>query len=417
MKQEIIYQIFPDRFYNGNMKNDPKGTYLWNSSIDRNCFMGGDIEGIIKKLEYISELGFTAIYLNPIFQSPSNHKYDISDYYKIDSSFGSLNDFKILIEESHKKNIKIIIDGVFNHTSTDFFAFKDILENQRQSKYLNWYNIFDYPVIIKDEPSYKACGGAANLPKLNTANEEVQNYIIKVIKYWESMGIDGIRLDVPFEINPSLLLKIRKETSLFIIGEIWGYGGEYVPQYFNSLTNYVLRHLIKEAVVDQCITSKMFSIEWKLIEDSYKENIYNLINLVGSHDTKRIYNLCNGDLKKESLFYLIIFMMPGIPMIYYGDEIGLVGENDPYCRGCMDWNSKNWNYEIYNHIKYLIAMRKNHSALTNGKLRLLYPNDRTMIIERYNDSEKLTCYVNFGFQSDEVDGVRIEAMDYKLIIN
>jgi glycosidase len=417
MRRDIIYQIFPDRFSRGNIEENPKGTGLWGSNVDKNCFMGGDLDGIINKLDYISDLGFTAIYLNPIFLSTSNHKYDVSDYYKIDTNFGSLETFKKLLDASHKKGIKIIIDGVFNHTGTDFFAFKDILQYQRQSKYINWYEIFEYPVEIRENPPYKACGGVSFLPKLNTSNPEVQEYIINVIKYWEGFGIDGIRLDVPFEIHPSLLKKIRNETELFLIGEIWGYDADNIPKYFNSITNYVLRDLIRKAVVNQCITSKMFFYEWSLIENSYKNNIYNLINLAGSHDTKRIYNLCDGNMKKEKIFYLMLFMLPGTPLIYYGDEIGLQGENDPYCRGCMDWNEENWNYEIYNHIKALIKMRNTYEVLTNGKLKLLYPSDRTLVIERYDDSYKISCYINFGFQSDKIDGIHVEPMNYSFKID
>ncbi|MFA9396766.1 MAG: glycoside hydrolase family 13 protein [Clostridiaceae bacterium] len=415
MKNEVIYQIFPERFCNGNKNNDPPITSSWNSPVSKNCFMGGDLEGITKKIDYIVDLGITSIYLNPIFQSPSNHKYDTSDYYKIDSHLGSLEDFTLLIELCHDKNIKIIIDGVFNHTSTDFFAFKDILVNQNNSKYVNWYEISEYPVTIKENPPYTACGGAEYLPKLNTKNKEVQCYIIDVIKYWESIGIDGIRLDVPFEIHPSLLTKIRKETKLFLIGEIWGYDGETIPKYFNSVTNYGLRDLIKKAVINQCITSSMFINEWDFINKTYKENVLNLLNLAGSHDTKRIYNLCNGNIKKEKLFYLFLFIMPGIPLIYYGDEIGLQGENDPYCRGCMDWNEKNWNMNIYDFINKLIKMRKEFDVLVDGNLRLTPLSERTIKIERYKDFKKIIFYINFGFQDATINKIIIPSMDYVIL--
>lgn len=409
----IIYQIFPDRFYNENNKRP--FIKAWGTKVDSNCFMGGNIKGIIGKLDYINGLGATVIYLNPIFQSPSNHKYDTSDYYKIDSSFGTLEDFVRLMDESHKRGIKIIIDGVFNHTSTEFFAFKDILVNQEKSKYIGWYDIFSFPVIVKDNPPYRACGGASFLPKLNTANIEVQDYIINIIKYWESKGIDGIRLDVPFEIHTSLLEMIRKETKLYLLGEIWGYGGDYVPKYFDGVTNYLLRDLIIKAVVNQCITAKMFVDEWESIADLYKDNIDYVVNLAGSHDTKRIYNLCEGNIKKEKIFYTFLFLLPGIPLIYYGDEIGLEGENDPYCRGCMDWNESDWNYEMYHFIKELISLRKRHQVLAQGKISFSCFNDRILIITRYDEAKSIEAIINFGFQTETVNGITIEPMDYKLI--
>lgn len=410
----VIYQIFPDRFFNSNEDNERTSTNLWGSEVDRDCFMGGNIQGIVERLDYIKDIGATAIYLNPIFQSPSNHKYDTENYYKIDKSFGTLQDFDNLINQCHSRDIKLIIDGVFNHTSTEFFAFKDILINQEKSKYISWYDISSYPVVVKEKPPYRACGGAAFLPKLNTSNVEVQEYIINVIKYWEGKGIDGIRLDVPFEIHNTLLNRIRKETDLFIFGEVWGYGGEFVPQYFNGVTNYLLRDLVIKAVINQCITSKMFIDEWNTIEQLYKDNINYVINLAGSHDTKRIYNLCDGNIQKEKVFYAFLFLLPGIPLVYYGDEIGLKGENDPYCRGCMEWDKSKWNKDLLKYIKELIYLRKNNSVLIDGETDLSSFNDRVIIIKRYNSNKCIEAIINFGFQPEVVNGIMVEPMCLKL---
>lgn len=412
---EVLYQIFPDRFYNGDTRNDPLDVVSWGSSVSRDCFMGGDIAGIIKKLGYIADLGATAIYLNPIFQSKSNHKYDIDDYYKIDMTFGNLDDFMKLIEKSHEKGIRIIIDGVFNHTGTDFFAFKDILVNQQESKYINWYDVFSYPVQIGDNPSYRACGGAYFLPKLNTSNPEVQDYMIKVIKYWEGMGIDGIRLDVPFEIHLSMLEKIRKSTNIFLVGEIWGYGSKYVPKYFDGITNYMLRDIIIKAVINQCIDGQMFVEAYNILKDMYKANIHSMVNLAGSHDTERIFTLCRGDLRKLKLFYSLLFLLPGIPLIYYGDEIGMEGENDPYCRSSFDWNEENWNMEIYSHIKKMINLRKISKVLKQGNVRFLECFDRVILFERYDDQDTLKIVVNFGFQNERIHDNIIYPMEYKIL--
>ncbi|MDI6602339.1 MAG: glycoside hydrolase family 13 protein [Thermoanaerobacteraceae bacterium] len=415
MTGEIIYQIFPDRFYNGNKENDPPNTRPWGGPIDSECFMGGDIEGIIQKLDYLSWLGITAIYLNPIFLSPTNHKYNVTDYYKIDSSLGNPDDFKRLIRECHSRGIAVIIDGVFNHTGTEFFAFRDILVNQEKSRYKDWYDIYGFPVVVKDPPNYKACGGVSYLPKLNTANPEVQNYIIDVIKYWEGFGIDGIRLDVAFEIDPSLLKKIRESTKLFLIGEVWGCGGRFVPEYFNGLTNYLLRDLIIKAVVNQCIDSLMFRDEWELIAGMYGDNINCMINLAGSHDTARIYTLCKGDIRKVNLVFALLFLLPGIPMIYYGDEIGMEGENDPYCRGAMIWDSSLWHREIQDNIRYLIGLRKRFPSLEYGKIRFTNCIDRAMSFERVYGDEKIKLVVNFGFQPISIDSYKLDELSFKII--
>ncbi|SKA87991.1 Glycosidase [Caloramator quimbayensis] len=414
MTDEIIYQIFPDRFYNGDRNNDPKGVQPWNNNVDRDSFLGGDLKGILDKLSYLEELGTTVIYLNPIFQSPSNHKYDTENYFKIDENFGDNEMFKNFVKECHKRNIKVIIDGVFNHTGTKFFAFKDLLEKQQFSCYKNWYDVFSFPVNEQGEVSYRACGGAAFLPKLNTENKEVQDYIIKVIKYWESYGIDGLRLDVPFEMHISMLKRIRECTDLFIIGEIWGLGGRYVPKYFDSVTNYYFRELIRKAVANQCLDGAMFIDEWNIIENQYGKHIYNQINLAGSHDTERISTLCGKNTKKINLFFALLFLLPGIPLIYYGDEIGMEGSNDPYCRGGMEWDKEKWNYEILNNIKKLIKLRKEHIELRRGKLKFVSSKDRMICFERCYENSIIKVFVNFGFQKDCIEGKILEPLSYEI---
>lgn len=415
MKEEIIYQIFPDRFYNGDKQNDPENIKDWGDEVDRDSFFGGDLRGIIQKLDYLQWLGITAIYLNPIFSSRSNHKYDTDDYYKIDPAFGTLGDFKELVTLSHKKGIKVIIDGVFNHTGTNFFAFQDLLKNQEKSHYKTWYKIFRYPIKVQDPPTYAACGGVSFLPKLDTSNPEVQEYILNVIKYWERTGIDGIRLDVPFEIHHSLLDKIRESTHLYLLGEVWGHGGRYVPKNFNGVTNYLLRDLVKKAVVYQNIDACGFIDEWKVLEDIYKENIFYNVNLAGSHDTERIFTLCGGDEKKVNLFYAFLFFLPGIPLIYYGDEIGLTGENDPYCRRTMVWDEGKWNRKILDHMRYLIRLRKSYKALQCGKMVIRECSDRALSFERVYHDEIIRIIINFGFQPTEIDGVKLDALEYNVL--
>ncbi|WP_244835013.1 glycoside hydrolase family 13 protein [Clostridium sp. BJN0001] len=414
MNSEIIYQIFPDRFNKSKEKDNVKGLKKWGSEVDSNCVMGGDLKGIIEKLDYLSTLEITAIYLNPIFKSYSNHKYDTVDYYEIDASFGNLDDFKELIKKAHEKNIKIIIDGVFNHTNPDFFAFKDILKNQEKSKYKDWYEIFSYPVKVTNNPNYRTFGGCSNMPRLNTKNPEVQKYIVDVVKYWESMGIDGLRLDVPYYIDDSLLEKIRECTKLYIVGEIWGCGKKFVPKYFDGVMNYSFRDLIYKAVKRQSIDASIFIDEWKFIENTYKENIHCCFNMSGSHDTERIFNYCNCDIKKEKLFYAFLFLFPGMPLIYYGDEIGLKGGDDPYCRGTMEWDQTKWDYDIHNFLKDLIQLRNNSEALQKGSINFIACKEMMFEFERVYKDKKVTVFINFGPQKQSLNGVELDSTSFKV---
>lgn len=415
MNGEIVYQIFPDRFNKSQKNKDRKGLKEWGSEVDGKCFMGGDLQGIIDKIDYISGLGIEAIYLNPIFESPSNHKYDTIDYYKIDDSFGNLQDFKNLIEVCHKNNIKLIIDGVFNHTNPGFFAFKDILENGEKSIYKDWYTIFNYPVEVSAQPNYRSFCGVSDMPQLNGANKDVQKYITGVVKYWESFGIDGLRLDVPYFINDKMLEEIRKCSNLYIVGEIWGLGKKFVPKYFDGVMNYSFRDLIKRAVVNRAVEASIFIDEWHYIEETYGENIHCCFNMSGSHDTERIYNYCNGDIEKEKMFYAFLFLFPGMPLIYYGDEIGMKGENDPYCRRTMEWDSSKWNKDIYEYIKDLIQLRKSNEALQKGNIKFTEYKGCMFAFERTYEDKKAKVYINFGRDPETIDGITLEGLKFKVI--
>jgi glycosidase len=197
--KSVFYQIFPDRFYNGNPDNDPAGTVSWDKQPKNDNFFGGDLEGIIAKIPYLKQLGVTALYLNPIFDSPSNHKYNATDYLKIAPEFGDLWTFKKLISELHNAGMKVIIDGVFNHTGDTFWAFQDVLRRGEESRFKEWYYFRGYPVCQGQSPNYECWWNFGSLPKLNHQNPEVIKYLLKVVAFWTSVGIDGWRLDVPMK--------------------------------------------------------------------------------------------------------------------------------------------------------------------------------------------------------------------------
>lgn len=419
LKNSIFYQIFPDRFKNGNKFNDPENVEDWNSLPTRENFMGGDLEGIKKSVAYLSDLGVNCIYLNPIFKADFNHKYATTDYYEIDPMFGNKEDFKLLVDECHKFNIKILLDGVFNHSGINFFAFKDIIENNKNSEYKDWFYIKKYPISIS-EHDYECVGNYKWMPKLNTSNKKVQDYFIDVIKYWvEKFNIDGWRLDVADEVDKLFLMRAKAELkSAFndkaLIGETWGYPGDMmVSNQVDSVMNYVFRDILIEYVATKKIDTKEFINRMNKMygefTDVYNDTMYNLLD---SHDTDRFYTLCNEDDLKYKLAVILQFFLKGSPAIYYGDEIGITGFNDPDCRKTMDWDKVSPNNDILNHFKKCIALRNNFSSLRLGSIQFSIIDGLLRISRTLND-ETIYLYLN---NSDENLQIKTSEFEEKKLI-
>ena len=201
----VFYQIFPERFRNGDLGNDPPGTEPWGGAPTRENFFGGDLEGVIQGLDYIREMGFNVLYLNPIFKAATNHKYDTHDYFQIDPAFGDDATFDRLIREAHARGVRVVLDGVFNHCGEGFGPFQDVKDRGPESAYLGWFDVYSFPLQTEPHPNYATCGGAYYLPRLNARNPEVEAFVHEVALYWLGRGIDGWRLDVPYEIHPRLL--------------------------------------------------------------------------------------------------------------------------------------------------------------------------------------------------------------------
>jgi glycosidase len=402
-KGEIIYQIFPDRFRNFINTNDDFDAPNWYGEYNKDELMfksfGGDLKGIENSLDYLSDLGIKGIYLNPIFSANSTHKYNTKDYFKIDPSFGTEKDFEDLLEKSHNKDLKIIIDGVFNHTGIDFFAMKENFEKQENSKYLDWYYIKNFP--IKENPnSYESWQNYASLPKLNIDNKEVKSYISRVLAYWTSMGIDGWRLDAVDQIpnyfwNDYFYHYVKQLNSdLLITGEYWKNSKNYFEYpSFDSVMNY----LFKDAVVNY---SKGGSAN-ELVNDlqyylnRYPQQVLNTLwNLLGSHDTRRIFTELDEDIEKLKIAVGIQMTFIGSPVIYYGDEIGMTGENDPFCRKPFIWDEKTWNKQINDYYKKLIKFRNQNDALKYGDIKFLEAKIGTVVYERSFKDEKVIVLIN-----------------------
>jgi len=387
LKDAVIYQIFPERFNNGNPNISPKNISKWGNKPNHDSFFGGDLKGIIDKLDYIENLGANAIYLTPIFKSNTNHKYNIADYYKIDSNFGDLNTVKKLVKKAHEKGIKIILDAVFNHCDINFFAFQDLIENGEKSKYKNWFFYEELPIKTKSPVNYVTFAtDVKSMPKLNTSNLEVQNYLLEVVKYWmEEINIDGWRLDVSDEVNMSFWHKFRKtvkdiNSEALIIGEVWHSARKWLRgERFDTVMNYPFNWAVVKFFGTNEIGVEKFS---SLITKNYyhyrEDTSHVLLNLLSSHDIPRIYHYCQS---KEQLKLAILFLLtfPGIPMIYYGDELGLKGGKDPDNRRCMPWNSLE-NNDILSFYKKIISIRKNLSTMNNGNFKFILKDEAKNIV-------------------------------------
>lgn len=435
VRDAVFYQIFPDRFYNGNPKINPENMTKWGEKPDSNSLMGGDIRGIIEKLDYLNDLGITAIYLTPIFSSDSNHKYDTSDYMEIDPAFGNKQDFRELIEKAHDLGMKLVLDAVFNHAGYRFFAFQDVLKKGRDSKYIDWFMIKDFPIdfdylynfrmtkhwsdLVDLEIPYETFANEPLMPKLNTSNKEVQDYLINVAKYWtKEFDLDGWRLDVADEVSNEFWKKFRRELKeideeIYICGEIW-HGPQYwlTGDQYDSVMNYSIMYYCLEYFGYDNIDEKYFkdAISSVLMKNTWQVNEV-LLNLLDSHDTARYITRVGS---KEKLKTSLAFMMSyiGVPMIYYGTEIGMEGEHDPDCRRCMEWDNSKWDSDLRDYTKQLIEIRKDNIALRRGKFRWYESEEGVLAFERVHEDGKILFIFN---NSKESKTLKIESYSEDLL--
>ncbi|SJZ36956.1 alpha amylase N-terminal ig-like domain-containing protein [Selenihalanaerobacter shriftii] len=467
VRDAIFYQIFPDRFYNGNPDNDPDkiGIYKDNNNLydaiipdweegvppsspvitrdvdfydDNNAihpegghyvFYGGDLQGIEKKLPYLKKLGVNAIYLNPIFKATSNHKYNTEGYELVDDTLAIKGDLEAseeylieLMQKLHKNDIKVIFDAVFNHTGYEHWAFQDIVEKGQDSKYVDWYHIKSFPIIPLHEqnkenpPNYECWWNFGHLPQLNTENSEVREYLFEVTKKWMdpkgngdlSAGIDGWRLDVPNEVKdmyPDFWKEWRKfvkeiNPEIYIVGEIWDDASGYLQgDEFDSVMNYRFRDAVVRFIGLNEITADEFANELGKLRLQYPEQVNKVMfNLIGSHDTTRYLTVINEN--KERLKLTAFFQMTylGVPVIYYGDEIGMKGKDGCDCRRTMIWKDRGYtkpDQDILEHYQKLIKIKKEEVALRRGNVKHIDIKDNELyIFKRSYKGEELLVIIN-----------------------
>lgn len=406
----VWYQIFPDRFCNGDHSLDPADVTPWRShkeEVDNKECFGGDFAGIISKLDYLKELGISGLYLTPINEAPSNHKYDTTDYSRIDPRFGDEKTFCRLVEEAHSRGIRVMLDGVFNHCGYYFAPWQNVLEKGPKSKYYDWFMINRWPIDWEGgaarNKQYYTFAFYDNMPKLNTNNPEVREYFIDICANWvEKYHIDGVRLDVANELSHRFCKELHnrlKEINpeIYILGEIWHNALPWLRgDEFDAVMNYPLGESIKDFWIDKSLTNEDFEFTINRCYTSYMQQTNDvLFNLLDSHDTKRL----RSDVKNLDEYFAqlaALFVMPGSPCIYYGTEIAMEGGYDPDNRRCMPWAEiEAGKYtERTRIISQLIHLRKSEPLLKNRNFH--FPND-------YKDNPRIIQFQKVGWMDNYLE--------------
>ncbi len=368
----VWYQIFPDRFCNGNPgKKDPDVLPWQTGKVTNSEKYGGDLEGIRQKLPYLQDLGITGIYLNPVMEAETNHKYDTTDYTKIDPSFGDDESMRRLVSEAHDRGIRIMLDAVFNHCGRKFRPWRDVQEKGPDSEYADWFMVQDWSEIGKHgdtrDGRFYSFAFADWMPKINTNNEEVINYFCHVCEDWiRKYDIDGIRFDVGNEVSHRFLKRMREhlkkiKPDIYLLGEIWHDASQWLAgDEYDSVMNYPLMSGIHDFFLDRTMGKDEFEYMVNRCYTMYMQQNNNvLFNLLDSHDTERLMNRFH-DLDRFYQQLAVLFTLPGSPCIYYGTEIAMEGGFDPDCRRCMPWDQigTEENQERIRQIKRLISLRK-----------------------------------------------------------
>lgn len=440
-RNSIFYQIFPDRFFNGNDQErlaskkpnsfiygtyDDEPMYIKNASgeVVRWDFYGGNLKGIMQKIPYLKELGINALYLNPIFEARSNHRYDTANYFQIDSMLGTLDDFTLLVEELHKNDMHIILDGVFSHVGrhSQYFNYDGAYGKNNgaaqnpHSIYYDWFDFDHYP----DE--YKSWWGIKDLPQINKENKHYQQFIYgnkeSVIAYWLSQGVDGWRLDVADELPDRFIKGIRaclaRYPNKVLIGEVWEDASNKISydhrrnyilgSHLHSVMNYPLREILLNTLLQESTPKKAAHQLMQLAENYPKDIFYNLFNNLGTHDTERILTKLNRNIRRLDQAIALLIFLPGVPCVYYGDEAGLLGGKDPENRKFFPWQHE--NQHIYQLWHKWLHFRMQEENLREGEFAVFYDENLLGVI-RYRNLQMNLLIVNLTSVNQHVEANRL----------
>jgi cyclomaltodextrinase len=441
VKDTIFYQIFPDRFSRSERVIKPSNLELWDSPPTVSGFKGGDLLGVAERLDYLRELGITAIYFNPIFQSTANHRYHTHDYYHVDPILGGDEAFRSMLDAAHAQGIRVVLDGVFNHASRGFYQFNHTLENGPASPYLDWFYVDEerlrsggrldaYPSPEQkrlarngrslERLGYRAWWDLAALPKLNTDTEAVRRFIFDVARHWIEFGIDGWRLDVPHEIDDDAFWRQFRRVvkaanpEAYIVGELWGDSRRWLQgDQFDAVMNYIFNRAClgffggeqldasqhPGGYTLQALNATQFAdaVDDVLALYDWQVTLVQL-NLLSSHDMPRFLTLMQGDKAALKLATLFQMTFPGAPCVYYGDEIGLEGRRDPDCRRTFPWDEARWDHDLLAFFRRAIHLRHEHPTLRRGRYLRLHADDQHGVyaFARQGEDEMVVVVLNNG---------------------
>ncbi len=389
MQDACFYQIFVDRFFQGDHTKDSSYINLpWGQRPNPKSFAGGDLQGIRKKLPYLQELGINALYLTPIFKSISNHKYDIQDYFTVDAMFGSNEDFAALVEAAHARNIRVVIDAVFNHVSDQCSQFQDVLMKGKKSRYFDWF-IIHGDEVDQQKINYECFSACNYMPKWNTSNPEVQDFLIRIAVYWiQEYHIDGWRLDVSDEVSHFFWRKFRQAVKAAnpecaIIGENWHNANAYLQgDQYDSIMNYAFTKACLDFFAFNALDASGFADKLNELLMRNTDTVNNMmLNLLDSHDTHRFFTQVGENKDKLESALAVLYLFVGAPCIYYGTEIALPGSYDPDCRRTMDWEQAEAQGSTWKLIQKLTERKKNEPALHSHQVKI-YAEGNTFCLER-----------------------------------
>ncbi|MDB5349413.1 MAG: glycosidase [Planctomycetota bacterium] len=430
VRDAIFYQIFPDRFARSLSVPKPSGIDAWGAVPTPHGYQGGDLVGVAEKLDYLGDLGVTAVYFTPVFQSASNHRYHTHDYLRVDPMLGGDKALRLLLDAAHARGMKVVLDGVFNHASRGFFPFHDILENGKNSAYLDWFTVKDFPLYAYDPdrtPNYGAWWGLPALPKFNVQTPAVRDYLFGVARHWIDFGIDGWRLDVANEIDDDGFWRefrgrVREgNPEAYIVGEVWHESRRWLQgDMWDAVMNYRFTHACISFFIGRGVdeselkrtslfpagepSAGAFAKEIESLLGLYHPNVsFAMLNLLDSHDMARFLTLAKGDRSALRLATTFQMTYPGAPSVYYGDEIGLSGGHDPFNRAAFPWDTAAWDMELLHEFQRLIALRKAFPALRRGSYRSLLAENDVHVHLRQLGSESVIVALNVADTTRRID--------------
>lgn len=423
VKDAFFYQIFPDRFRQGNGPPSvpaPSDSFEpWDQKPTLKGFKGGNLWGVIEKLDYLQDLGVNALYFCPVFASTANHRYHTTDYFQVDPVLGGNQALRQLLDQAHARGMRVVLDGVFNHCGRSHFAFQHVLENGQNSPYLDWFHIHNFPLnAYSARANYTGWWNNPELPKFNTATPAVREYLFAVAEHWLEFGIDGWRLDVANEIDDDSfwqefrrrVKKIRPDA--YIVGEIWDDATRWLKgDQFDAVMNYPLSRAILGFVGGNVInkqlaaTSGLKEIETldaagvagqlEAVLSRYPwESVSVQMNLLTSHDTPRLFTLLRGEVARVNLALSLLFVLPGAPTVYYGDETGMEGGHDPDNRRGMVWDESRWQKPIRETIRQMARLRARLPALRRGHYQTMLAQNGQLVFCRGEGKDCLVVAVN-----------------------